>query len=110
MRWNFGDLRLFREGPMRTWDNGGYNCSDLFWWQWYRTGSRHFLEEGIHNARHMMDVDTIAHSQTFGGGNDTYLRIAGRHYIITLPLQMGLAARLMGICTPTILRTCCCAG
>ena len=83
--WNFGDLRLFRNGPFRTWDNGGYNCGDLFWWQFYRTGKRFFLEEGINTARHTMDVDTIAHSQSVSGGYDTYLRIAGRtHYYATL--------------------------
>jgi hypothetical protein len=83
--WNFGDLRLFRGGPFRTWDNGGYNCTDLFWWQFYRTGKRFFLEEGIHTARHTMDVDTIAHSQSTSGGYDDYLRIAGRaHFYATL--------------------------
>ena len=76
--WNFGDLRLFRNGAFRTWDNGGYNCSDLLWWQWYRTGKRFFLEEGINNARHVMDVDTIAHSQTVTGGSDTFLCVEGR--------------------------------
>jgi len=75
--WNFGDLRLFGNNLWRTWDNGGYHCSDLFWIEWQRTGSRFFLEEGIHNARHVMDVDTIAHSQTLTG-TDTYQRIAGR--------------------------------
>ena len=48
--WNFGDLRLFRNGAFRTWDNGGYNGCDVFWWQWYRSGRRFFLEEGMNNT------------------------------------------------------------
>ncbi len=79
--WNYGDLRLFRNGTFRTWDNGGYNGCDLFWWQWYRSGRRFFLEEGINNARHVMDVDTMAHSQSVTGGYNNYLRIAGRTHV-----------------------------
>jgi|GEM_PF-2842243 len=82
--WNFGDLRLFNNDTWRTWDNGGYHCSDLFWIEWQRTGKRFFLEEGMNNARHVMDVDTIAHSQTVTG-SDTYQRMAGRtHNYATL--------------------------
>ncbi|HEY2841414.1 MAG TPA: hypothetical protein VGJ26_19810, partial [Pirellulales bacterium] len=82
--WNFGDFRLFGDDSWRTWDNGGYNCTDLFWVAWQRTGKRFFLEEAIHNSRHVMDVDTIAHSQTLTGMT-TYQRMAGRtHNFATL--------------------------
>jgi len=105
--WNFGDLRLFRNGSFRTWDNGGYNCADIFWWQWYRTGKRFFLEEGLHNARHVMDVDTMAHSQTVSGGYNNYLRIAGRtHNYATLHWAWPVANADLYVDHPAYLLLC----
>ncbi len=91
--WNFGDVHLFDSGTFRFWDAGGYNVSDLFWWQWYRTGNRFYLEEGINNARHVSDVNTAAHSQVVSGP-DTFCRIAGRTENFCI-LQWGWPAPYM---------------
>jgi len=60
--WHFGDVHLFSNYGWRTWDCGGYNWPAIPWMMFYRTGDRRYYEEGVRNARHVMDVDCCHHA------------------------------------------------
>jgi len=60
--WNFGDVHLFSFHGWRSWDGGGYNWPAIAWMLFYRTGNRFHLQNGMRNARHVMDVDCCHHA------------------------------------------------
>jgi len=85
--WNFGDVHLFRSGPWRNWDGGGYNWPIVPWLLFYRSGQRGYFEHAIRNARHVMDVDVCHFAPSLqGGGKDPayqyapYTKVPGYTY------------------------------
>jgi hypothetical protein len=75
--WNFGDVHLFRSGPWRNWDGGGYNWPTIPWQLFYRSGQRDYFEHAIRNARHVMDVDVCHYAPSpTASDNDPAYRYA----------------------------------
>jgi hypothetical protein len=61
--WNYGDVQYdFRakfagSPPYRYWMNHGTGWATVPWALWLRSGDREYIEHGIRNCRHLMDVD-----------------------------------------------------